>query len=126
MRKSKNKIEKKSVGRSAGFVVSPTFFAAALFEKFLFFSRSSCELEQQKFASSPSTVGENHQKCLIWIFNDLTYSKSGQLNSCKMRLFKVIFKHCDNSKCPEQKFKGSLLMVQNSLLIIFCNVVAEY
>ena len=38
MRKSKNKIEKKSVGRSAGFVVSPTFFAAALFEKFLFFS----------------------------------------------------------------------------------------
>ena len=36
MRKSKNEIEK-TVGRSAGFVVSLTFFAAALFEKFLFF-----------------------------------------------------------------------------------------
>ena len=53
MRKSKNEID---VGRSAGFVVSLTFFAAALFEKFLFFSRSSCELEQQKFASSPQWV----------------------------------------------------------------------
>lgn len=47
MRKSKNKIEKKSVGRSAGFVVSPTFFAAALFEKFLFFLDQAVSLSSK-------------------------------------------------------------------------------
>ena len=46
MRKSKNEIEK-TVGRSAGFVVSLTFFAAALFEKFLFFLDQAVSLSSK-------------------------------------------------------------------------------
>ena len=128
MRKSKNEIEK-TVGRSAGFVVSLTFFAAALFEKFLFFSRSSCELEQQKFASSPQWV-----KILKNVSIEFGQMRLSALSSGYFSTYpesEVVWKFLNtvsNSKCPEQKFKGSLLMVQNSLLIIiFCNsVVAEY
>ena len=47
MRKSKNEIEKTAVGRSAGFVVSLTFFAAALFEKFLFFLDQAVSLSSK-------------------------------------------------------------------------------
>ena len=76
MRKSKNEIEK-TVGRSAGFVVSLTFFAAALFEKFLFF------LDQAVSLSS---------KSLHPLHSGLKSQKMSQLNLDKLRFFRFIIR----------------------------------
>ena len=74
MRKSKNEID---VGRSAGFVVSLTFFAAALFEKFLFF------LDQAVSLSS---------KSLHPLHSGLKSQKMSQLNLDKLRFFRFIIR----------------------------------
>ena len=76
MRKSKNEIEK-TVGRSAGFVVRLTFFAAALFEKFLFF------LDQAVSLSS---------KSLHPLHSGLKSQKMSQLNLDKLRFFRFIIR----------------------------------